>query len=602
MPLLPRPLPHRRLILAGALGLVAVLGTGLYLRLSRQVRAAFAETPRATRPLQFAELPDPPFPALQWGGGEVLAVAASPASLTTAGTFGVADETGSLSAGLPSLRATALALWRGHPVAGLATGGLYLRREGRWHQARTSLPSLDVRALLEGPGGELWIGARQGLFCSAWSSASLEQVDAAPVKCLALGPGGVLLAGGEQGLKRIVGRAAGPVPTPDPWVEWVEVQGDDLLVLTPLGLARGPWDGVLAPAPGGQDVRSAARAGTQVFAVAQGRMLRFDPAGRPAEEWLPSPPLRVFASAGLVFADTPQGLFRRTAAGWSLARPRPAALPPGPSHVNALALWRGQVAVGLFDGGLVLGDGQGGKLAWRTLPDTSAWGVNALLATEAALFVASLRGTVRWDGRKAVPLGPASAFSLASLDGGVAIGCGHGLQLPDGRVLSAFHGLPGNQVLALEGGENLMVGTPSGLAAVAGSRVAWRVTAGDGRLPHPWVTALATHREALFIGTYGGGVARRTAGPGPGSFEPFPETRGFKVNPGCLRVAAGRLYLGTEGRGLWRLSEDGSRFVPLQAPLPSPRVTALLQNGGHLLAGTDEGLALLPIPLLREGP
>lgn len=249
MPLLPRPLPHRRLILAGALGLVAVLGTGLYLRLSRQVRAAFAETPRATRPLQFAELPDPPFPALQWGGGEVLAVAASPASLTTAGTFGVADETGSLSAGLPSLRATALALWRGHPVAGLATGGLYLRREGRWHQARTSLPSLDVRALLEGPGGELWIGARQGLFCSAWSSASLEQVDAAPVKCLALGPGGVLLAGGEQGLKRIVGRAAGPVPTPDPWVEWVEVQGDDLLVLTPLGLARGPWDGVLAPAP-----------------------------------------------------------------------------------------------------------------------------------------------------------------------------------------------------------------------------------------------------------------------------------------------------------------------------------------------------------------
>ena len=63
----------------------------------------------------------------------------------------------SLSTGLPSLRATALTLWRGHPIAGLASGGLFLRREGRWQEARSSFPTLEVRALLEGPGGELWI-------------------------------------------------------------------------------------------------------------------------------------------------------------------------------------------------------------------------------------------------------------------------------------------------------------------------------------------------------------------------------------------------------------------------------------------------------------
>lgn len=597
------PATRRRLFLLAGLGLAAAVGLGLTLRLSRQVRAAFAATPRSAGPLQFAELPGPPFPATFWGGGEVRAVAAAPSSLLTAGAFGVADESGLITDGLPSLRATALTLWRGHPVAGLASGGLFLRREGRWQEARSSFSTLEVRALLEGPGGELWIGARQGLFWTAWASTSLEQVDAAPVKALALGPGGALLAGGEQGLKRIVGRTATAVATPDPWIDWVGVQGSELLVLTPLGLARGPWDGPLAPLQGGQEIRSAAQAGTQVFAVAPGRMLRFDPSGRPAEEWLPVPPLRVFANSGLVFADTDQGLFRRSASGWTLARPRPLSLPPGPSHVNALALWKGQVALGLFDGGLLLGDGQADRLVWKAVPESSPWGVNALLGAEAVLYIASLRGAVRWDGRRAAPLGAGSAYALAQLADGVAIGYGHGVQLPDGRLLSAFHGLPGNQALALEGGAALFVGTPSGLGAVSDRRVAWRVTAGDGKLPNPWVTALATHQNALYIGTYGGGVARRNpeAGPGSGAFEPFAETRGFKINPGCLRVAGGRLYLGTEGRGLWRLSEDGSRFAPLRAPLPSPRITALLQNGSYLLAGTDEGLALLPLSLLREG-
>ena len=96
---------------------------------------------------------------------------------------------------------------------------------------------------------------------------------------------------------------------------------------------------------------------------------------------------------------------------------------------------------------------------------------------------------------------------------------GQGLLLPGSRFLSAFHGLPGNQALALAGGEPLYVGTPSGLGAVSGSRVAWRVTAGEGRLPHPWVTALALRGDGLYIGTYGGGVTR------PGAVPPQPGRR-----------------------------------------------------------------------------
>ena len=221
------------------------------------------------------------------------------------------------------------------------------------------------------------------------------------------------------------------------------------------------------------------------------------------------------------------------------------------------------------------------------------------------MVVASLRGAARFDGRRWTLLGGAgagAAFALAATRDGVAVGYGQGVLLPGSRMLSAFHGLPGNQALALAGGDPLFVGTPSGLGAVVGSKVAWRVTAGEGRLPHPWVTALALHGDALYIGTYGGGVVRRTAfEPPKGRFEPFAETDGFKVNTGCLVEAGGRLFLGTDGQGLFRLSRDGSRFEQLRLALPSPRVTAILPGPGALYVGTDEGLARLGLPLPDEG-
>ena len=602
MPLLTR---RRAFVLALACALIAMLSLLAYMRLSGQVKAAMQDRPRTSSPLQFAELPAPPFLVEFWGGGEVAAVAATPTSLITGGAFGVADESGDISTGLPSLKVAALALWRGNPVVGPASGGLFLRREGRWREAQSSFSPLNVRSLLEGPGGELWIGARQGLFLAAWGSNTLEQVDPAPVRALALVGDGSLLAGGEQGLKQHVGRTSKAVATPDPWIDWVGVFGKDIVVLTPLGLARGAAGSPMLPVAGGGEVKSAALSGGHLFAVAGARLLRFDPTGRPAEEWLPVPPTRVFSISGLVFADTSKGLFKKAPGGWTLTRARPSSLPPGPSHVSALAMYDGKMVAGLFDGGIVLGEIHGGSLAWRAVPETSVWGVNALLAVENGLLVASLRGLARYDGRKASGPSSGSAYALARTREGIAVGFGNGVQLPDGRLLSAFHGLPGNQALALATGEELFVGTPSGLGAISNSRVTWRVTAGDGKLPHPWVTALAVFRNALYAGTYGGGVVRRTAyadgRPGPGHFDPFPETGGFKVNGGCLLAAGNRLFLGTEGRGLFRLSDDGTRFVPLQVPLPSPRVTALLQNGEFLLIGTDEGLARLPLSLLREG-
>ena len=608
---MPWPLTHRQLLLA--LGLTALgLGLGAYLKLRHDLGRALEGPLRASAPLQFVPLTRREQSLARWGGGEVEGVALASSSLITAGGFGVRDGKGDLGLSLPTLRATALASWRDHAVVGLASGGLFLRREGEWEELRSGFGLFHVRALQESPGGELWIGAREGLFRAAWGAASIDRVDAAPVRTIALGEGGGVLAGGEEGLRRAEGLRVAAVATADPWIEWVGVSGQELAVLTPLGLARGPAEGTLTPVPGGEDASAAAWLGTQLFAVVQGRLLRFESGGHASEELLSAPALRIFAVQGQLFADTAQGLYRRGEAGWLLVRSRPESLPPGPSHVNALAQLESRLVVGLFSGGLVLGEipGPGAlqNLRWSSVPGSSAWGVNALLNGGGSLYVASLRGASRFDGQKLWPLeggATGAAFSLAATDGGVAVGFGQGVALPGGHFLSAFHGLPGNQALALVAGEQLFVGTPTGLGAIAGTRVLWRVTAGEGKLPHPWITALHLRGVDLFIGTYGGGVARRRASPanpkGPGLFESFPETAGFKVNTGCLVEAAGRLYLGTDGRGLYRLSADGQRFLPVPVPLPSPRVTAILPGQGVLYIGTDEGLARLNLPLPDEG-
>ena len=603
---------RRRALLVTTVGLITLgAGIGTFWKLRREVRRAMDGPLRTSAPLQFAPLPRITAPLTRWGGGEVEGVTLTSTALLTAGGFGVADGQGDLGRSLPTLKVTALAAWRDHAIVGLASGGLFLLREGQWEELRTGFGILHVRSLIEGTGGELWIGAREGLFRAAWGAATMDRVDAAPVKAIALGEGGAVFAGGEDGLRRVDGLHSQAVPTPDPWIDWVGVAGGELVVLTPMGLARGSADGTMAPVSGGEETRAAALLGNQLFAVAQGRLLRFDPGGRPREELLTVPVRRVFATGGVLFADSDQGLYRRSSSGWTLARSRPESLPQGPSHVSALARLDSRLAVGLFNGGLVLGEPgrSGAAVAWATVPGSSAWGVNALLEAGGSLHVASLRGASRFDGKRLQPLeggGTGAAFSLASTPAGVAVGYGQGVQLPGGRFLSAFHGLPGNQALALAAGDRLFVGTPTGLGAIAGQRVAWRVLAGEGNLPHPWITALHVRGDQLFIGTYGGGVARRVAGKvdpsGPGQFEVFPETEGFKVNTGCLVEAAGRLYLGTDGKGLFRLSADGRRFLPVRVPLPSPRVTAILPAPDGLYVGTDEGLARLSHPLPNEGP
>jgi ligand-binding sensor domain-containing protein len=575
-------------------------------RLVRQIEAALDSPSASVKPLSFVSLPPAASPSLRVGSGEVTGVALTEAGLWVAGASGIAggDLPGKQDGGLPTLRASALATWRGLPVVATEKGGLFRRHGGGWEEVRSGFGTIHVRALAESEAGELMVGAKEGLFRAAWGEASLTRVDAHPVRSLAVARG-VLVAGGEEGLWRLEGARMIRVETTEPWVESVGLVDQTLYAATPVGLLRGPMAGPLQAVPAAGDVASGAGDEEAFWGVSWPHTEAVRRVARDGirEERLPAAVFRVMSASGVLFADTEAGLFRRGSDGWRLARPRPEALPPGSAHLSALAFLGQRLVAGTFDGGIAVAEAAGPS-QWRAVAGSSAWGVNALLAAGGELYVASLRGAARFDGQRLVGIeGPGAAFALAATDEGVAIGYAEGVRLPGAVLVSAFHGLPGNQVLALASSHQLYVGTPSGLGALQGRRVSWRVAAGESKLPHPWVTALLELNGVLYVGTYGGGVARRVdrKGGGPGGdlvdhaqYEAFPETEGLKVNPGCLLRAGGRLYAGTDGDGLWRSSEDGERFERLALTLPSPRVTALLASDDTLHVGTDEGLARFP--------
>ncbi len=575
-------------------GLVAAsAAAALYWKTSRDVEQALATPPPDEQLLQFTALPHGGATLPRWGGSEVSAVALSDSGLVAAGASGVYGSGIAVDSGLPTLRATSLAAWRGRLVAGLESGGFYRQSEGRWQEALSGFGTLHVRALAETEAGELLVGAREGLYRTAWGATRLVRLDRHPVRSVAVGRGFVL-AGGEEGLRRIAGVTVETLATPDPWIESVALVDDVTFAVTAGGLAQGRGASALVAVRGGEDVASGVALRDRFVGLVESgdTLRRFEASGRFTEEVLASPARRVFSVGDALLVDGALGLRLRRRDAWVEALPRPDALPWAQAHVGALGLLGDTLVAGRFDGGLAVAARGSARLAFAEVPGSAAWGVNALLPAGGTLYVASLRGAARFDGRQLVALdGPGAAFSLAQTPEGVAIGYAQGVLVPGQKLLSAFHGLPGNQATALAGGTSLFVGTPSGLGAIRARRVEWRVTPGEGKLPHPWVTALLGQPDALYVGT-SGGVVRRLAS---GRFEPFVDTASYTIAAGALAEAGGRVYLGTEGRGLFRLSRDRARFDPVRVGLPSPRVTALLPAGDVLYVGTDEGLARLSL-------
>lgn len=609
----------RRRSLAALAGVLVVLAaaTGAFLALRRDVlretRAA-ARGGEAERELAFRPLPRAPAPLEVSGDGVVLAAALVDSRLWLAGGDGLrgGDRRIGLPDGLPSQRVAAVAPWGGDAAFALAAGGWGRIGATGPSEAVSGFGALGVRALAPTESGELLLAAREGLFRADPAGATLARLSSLPARALALLPGGEVASGGEEGLVLVPpgAGAARRVAAPDPWVESLGFDGKRLWAATPLGVALGSVDGELPSLtlhPRGTDVTGGVLWSSRWHGLSGGQLVVLSADGQRTEQPLPFRADRLLVAGGLLLADGPDGTWRRGRGGWEVvARREGAALPS--ARVNALASDGSRLWIGFFDGGVAWTEPSppgGAPSAVRTLAGSGAWGVNALLPAGGSLWVASLRGAYRLRGAGLEPIqGAGAAFSLAAFGGGVAVGYGQGVALPGPRLLSAFHGLPGNQSVALaasRAGDALWVGTPTGLGRVERRRVTARVTAGEGKLPHPWVTGLAVADDSLLVATYGGGVAERS-GEGPAErWRRFPETEGLKVNAACLVVdAEGRAWIGTQGRGLWRSDPSRRRFERVDAALPSPNVFALAlfpaERPRSLFVGTDEGLARLPLP------
>ena len=600
---------RRRLILAAA-AVPVVLGLAVLLRLHHVVHLALETPPADTRPAQWAAAVRPPAVPAVWTGGDVESIVATGDEVLVAGAFGAVrgDQAWDLACGLSSIQAQAASAWRGQPVLALASGGIFRLRGSACEELRSGFGTLHARVLHETSAGELIVAAREGLFRLPWGAAKIERLAKRSTRaCVSLDT--EIIAGTEEGLYRVTPSGMILIETPDPWIETVALLENELIAITAAGLARGPIGGPLVAVPGGEEIAqgtvhdgrfygaSDPPRDTLLFLTTEDQRLR--------EEGTPTPARRAFSVGDALWIDTPRGLYRRTSSGWRLVRPRgKEVLPPGPTHITALAATHERIVAGLFDAGLRVASTAGdGSLTWSVPQGSAAWAINALLDAGGATFVASLRGLAHLDGEavRPVPSVEGAAFALLSTPAGLVVGQGLGVRMPNGRLISAFHGLPGNQAtaLALDHG-TIVVGTPSGLGALRGSRVVWSVHPGEGRLPHPWITAMAEGRGGLYVGTYGGGVFRRITHPGdppsdPGTFETFVETEGLRVNANCLVADDTDVFLGTEARGLWRLRAGGSRFERVSLPLPGPRVTALAWQGQALLVGTDEGLARIDL-------
>jgi len=219
------------------------------------------------------------------------------------------------------------------------------------------------------------------------------------------------------------------------------------------------------------------------------------------------------------------------------------------------------------------------------------------------IWVGTLEGAARFDGQRFadrrdpalydLPSGPVMALSEAT-DGRFWLGTmSRGLfgVGPGGRVwFDQSTRMPQERMyVILEDDRGLWIGTGRGMARVEGGDVRTVLQTAQG-LPHPVVTSLAAAPDgSLWVGT-GGGVERLVEGKVvndgvPSELKDAP-TRAMATDD------SGTLWIGTSGRGLYRLSDAGLSHWGADEGLED-FIGCILPLGPATWVGTRRGLLRL---------
>ena len=313
------------------------------------------------------------------------------------------------------------------------------------------------------------------------------------------------------------------------------------------------------------------------------------------------------------------------------------------------------------DGTLWIGTDGGGLVAWRNgtivriITTRDGLPSNFIRALQrdrdGSLWIGTDGGLARWRGVRAQVLGVAEGLPspvvrtvVEDREGSLWVGTTGGLvRLSDTRFLSYTRkeGLPVDAVRPILEDRlgRVWVGTEGGgICTILPAPV--RCVAKKDGLPHDSVYALAEGRDgSLWIGTDGGGVARFRDGKLVGTIDALPNNRvralaetpdgslWVSTTAGLARVRDGTvthvrelddrqlrpllalpdgsLLVGTDGAGLWRVSDKGAARIAgvggrtsrpstaggTPAPLQSDRVFSLAAdaNGGAVWIGTSGG-------------
>lgn len=491
---------------------------------------------------------------------------------------------------------TLLPLSSGRLLIGTAKRGVLVydgKRIGYFH---STLKNLYITALSGSEAG-VWVGTlNQGLF--HWQGGETVEI------------------GQAQGL-------------PDPHINSISLIGDAAYAATPVGvaeIAEGRVQRVLARGIFAQAVFSDGKS-LAVGSLEQGLFdlpLSESPAGLQlrigvAGSGFPaamdggniSPIEQIFSSSGSLYAVAQDGLYQRDAeTGWrKVISPSPSML--ADRNISALAVdEEGHLWVGYFDRGLDIVSPGFGRASHiendhiycinRIVPDPALHTVEVATANGLAAFDA--------DGKERQVLGQEAGLisqhvtDVALYRGGLAIATPAGLTFMDAtgaHSIYAFQGLVNNHVYALGIRDGrLLAGTLGGLSVLDDDNVTLNLTTATSGLKHNWITAVAPGNDGWFVGTYGAGVERLSAG---NRFETTDATRaGVEINPNAMLVTPGHVLAGTLGDGLLVYNRQSQRWQTITAGLPSLNVTAFAASGGTIYIGTDNGLVKLPEERLDE--
>lgn len=231
------------------------------------------------------------------------------------------------------------------------------------------------------------------------------------------------------------------------------------------------------------------------------------------------------------------------------------------------------------------------------LPAASAWVL--LEAADGALWVGTDAGVVRLKDEQRISFDETTGLAgnhvralAQGPDGRVWIGTSSGLNVWDGHRLQSRE-FPGQRfrhktrALQIARDGTVWVGTAQGLYRLRnGETRGWSVTNG---LPHENVCALLEHRRGrLWLGTDGGGLARLT----DTGFERYDEAKGLSSQRvwALHEDADGVLWVGTD-RGLNVLREDRVAVLTVAQGLPDNQVNGLVSDRlGNLWIGHDRGI------------